>query len=125
MDPPVSSFEILTVGRQCAIAVTGQGDRFRPDVGGSCTLVFPGGPRTLRVTDAIARYGQTGGTYFTGRSYIDPSVIQVDLGGDDVATGRHVLYRFSGRASDGPDLSAICPAYRPEHDRYAAVTEAQ
>jgi hypothetical protein len=54
------------------------------------------------VTSAFLRYGQNGRN-------VDPSYVEVEVGGDDVATGRHVLYRFSRTGVDGDPSPGVCP----------------
>jgi hypothetical protein len=120
-------FSVPTIGDHCVISGSGSGAQFQADAGGLCTLAFPEGNHTFRVTDVIATYGQTPVPQLLDvpdlprRPAIDMSTIQLRIGGDDVTTGQHLLYQFGGRISDGPDHSAQCDAQRAFHERYIAL----
>ncbi len=92
-----NTFSVLTIGDGCWIDGDGYGAGFFPVAGRLCRLHFPEGDRVLRVTDFTGHYGRTG------------SDIEFALGGDDVRTGLHALYRFAGRAVT-PDTKADCDA---------------
>jgi hypothetical protein len=94
--PAAAPRAVLTLGDTCRIDGWAGGILFNPIVGSECTLAFAEGPETFRVTDVVTRYGQAG-------RGLDTDYLEVHIGGDDVATGRHVLYVFAGRAVDGPD----------------------
>jgi hypothetical protein len=94
---------------------TGAPSDFHADPDSVCTLTFPDGPHAIRVTDFAARYGVT--SFVTGRTYVDPNYIQVELGGDDAATGTHVLYRFSGTASTDTQWKTSCEAEQAKRAR--------
>jgi hypothetical protein len=113
---PVEDYSIVTIGDACVMRGTGPIGGFRQDPGTVCTLSFPDGPHAIRVTDFSARFGTT--SYVTGRAYIDESFIQIELGGDDASTRTHVLYRFSGNASDESSSKALCPASPAERASY-------
>jgi hypothetical protein len=103
-----TGFSIVTIGDACTMDGTGGPTDFHADPGTICTLTFPDGPHAIRVTDFAARFGVT--SYVTGRTYVDPSYIQMELGGDDPATGTHVLYRFAGNASTDGQWTTSCDA---------------
>jgi hypothetical protein len=94
---------------------TGGPSDFHADPDTVCTLTFPDGPHAIRVTDFAARYGVT--SFVTGRTYVDPNYIQVELGGDDAATDTHVLYRFSGTASTDTQWTTSCEAEQAKRAR--------
>ena len=60
---------------------------FDADPRRECTLAFADGPHTIRVTDATARFGRYRA--------------EVRVGGDDVQSGAHMLYTFSGETAEG------------------------
>jgi hypothetical protein len=65
-------------------------------------LSFSDGELTLRVTDVNARHGHSGS--------------QLEVGGDDVKSGEHALYRFSGRAISSDNQRERCAIERPKHE---------
>jgi hypothetical protein len=107
---PLMGFSIVTIGDACVMDGTGEPSEFRADPGTVCTLTFSDRPHPIRVTDFAARFGVT--SVVSGRTYIDPNYLQVELGGDDAATGTHVLYRFSGNASTDAPWTTACDAER-------------
>lgn len=113
------AFSIVSIGDTCLMDGTGGPSDFRADPGTVCTLTFPDGPHAIRVTDFAARFGVT--SFISGRTYVDPNYIQVELGGDDAATGTHVLYRFSGNASADGRPAASCDAERMKRTAQGAI----
>jgi hypothetical protein len=105
------SFTTLSIGSECTLDGVGSGNAFVADAGGICTLVFSDGPRSLRVTDVTVRYGSAG-------RYVDPTYVEVQVGGDDTQDGRHALYRFSGRSVQTTDQTSRCAERRVLHDRH-------
>jgi hypothetical protein len=95
-------YAVLAIGNACRIEGSSVGSAFYPNVGGTCALDFAEGRQTVHVTSAFLRYGQNDQT-------VDPNYVEVEVGGDDVATGRHVLYRFSGAGVDADPSPPACP----------------
>lgn len=100
------SFQMLVVGGGCVIDAMDQ-TPFRADPGTLCRLNFADGARTLRVTDVSFGYGLRG-TVLTGRPYVDPTHLDLQIGGDDAETGRHGLYHFIGSSVDDLPPSPSC-----------------
>ena len=69
-----------------------------------CSLAFADGNHTLRVTDLAL--------YFPGSRQYDYSFVVIRIGGDEVASGRHAVYEFSGRAVMHADESWRCDGTR-------------
>jgi len=92
-EPPdvMSPFSVLAIGDTCTLDDLSAGRRLQPVPGTTCALDFGDGKHAVRLTDFSRRYA------FAGR-IIDTSHIDIEMGGDDTTTGRHVLYRFSGSA---------------------------
>jgi hypothetical protein len=103
-------YSILAIGDACTVRGSGAGDHFRPESGTLCTLAFAEGTRTLRVTYASMRFGIEGGV--AGRTYIDPSYVELQVAGDDRDTGMHAVYRFSGTAIRVASSAERCNAPR-------------
>jgi hypothetical protein len=101
------SYAVLAFGDTCRIEGTWFGGSFTPVSGSQCTLAFAEGPRKVRVTNTIVRYGQTDRWRDPNST---PNYVEVQVGGDDLATGRHLVYSFSGTAVAAPDDSAPCAA---------------
>jgi hypothetical protein len=101
------SYAVLALGDACRIEGTSFAGAFTPVSGNECTLTFAEGPRKLRVTSTLVRYGQTD-------RWRDPNAlpnyVEVQVGGDDATTGRHLVYAFSGTAVTAPADSAPCAA---------------
>ena len=114
-DDPHMGFSIVTIGDACVMDGAGAPSDFHADPGTVCTLTFPDGPHAIRVTDFAARFGVT--SSLSGRTLVDPNYIQVELGGDDAATGTHVLYRFSGNASTDTQWTPSCEAEQTKRAR--------
>lgn len=80
------------------------------------------------MTDLVTQYGQTAAPALIqlagtpAEPVVDPNTIQVRIGGEDTASGRHVLYQFAGRAQDAPDQSSRCDEKRAFHQRYMALS---
>lgn len=107
-DNEIHGFSVVRIGDACVMDGTGLGlSEFHADPGTVCTLMFSDGAHAVRVTDFLARYDGASGRTYLARNYVD-----VQLGGDDAATRTHVLYRFSGNASAGPQPSASCDVER-------------
>jgi hypothetical protein len=98
-EAPRPSFFILAIGEQCVIDGIGSPYWFQADGGSVCTLAFQEGTHTLRLTDVRSSHGY--GTF------------AIDLGGDDVTTGQHAVYRFSGSHVSEAEPRRRCSAERP------------
>jgi len=95
------------LGDTCRVEGWAAGIAFDPIVGSACTLAFAKGPETFRVTDVVTRSGQAG-------RWVDTSYLEVQIGGDDVVSQRHVFYAFSGRARAADGLEAqLCATSGP------------
>jgi hypothetical protein len=117
--PASPAFTVLRVGSDCIIDGVRSGSQVVGDTGGVCTLTFADGPRTLRVTDILVRYGISADDSQGLES--DPNLLEMTLGGDDVATGVHAVYRFKGGGKPVARSHGQCSAQRPVHDRYLSV----
>ncbi|HEV3189714.1 MAG TPA: hypothetical protein VGY54_04410 [Polyangiaceae bacterium] len=113
-EEPRPSFSILAIGEQCVIDGIGWPSVFQPDGGSVCKLAFQEGTHTVRVTDIRASGGM--GKHAWGG-------FAIDLGGDDEATGRHSVYRFSGRSASRPEDRARCSKERPRHEQYLSQVQ--
>jgi hypothetical protein len=87
----MDAFSVLTIGDTCTLDDFSTGKRFHPVPGTTCTLDFGDGKHAVRLTDFSRRYASAG-------RRVDTEHIDIELGGDDATTGRHILYRFSGSA---------------------------
>ena len=104
--PPPHTFSVLAIDDECIIAAT-HGLSFVPKEDQTCTLVVGGLRRAIRVTDVAAHYSPAGYTRY-GTAVLDSHELEVRLGGDDVASGKHMAYEFSGRTIDEVAAPAIC-----------------
>jgi hypothetical protein len=80
-------FDIVAVGDRCFLTGFSRNGLWSANTRGTCTLNFADGPHTMRITDATVRFGPYRG--------------DVRIGGDDVQSGAHMLYTFSGDTAEG------------------------
>jgi hypothetical protein len=112
--PPATQFAVLAIGDHCTLDVEGTLERMRPASNALCTLSFSHAEYTLRVTDVVIRYGDTvispayGGTEFAQQGDVETSYVWVQLGGDDIKSGAHASYSFSGHADAQEAAGDIC-----------------
>jgi hypothetical protein len=111
--PPPHTYSVLALDRDCVIPV--ERASLSPTEGDPlCALSVGGERRVIRVTDVAIRHPVSGLTRYGARqNWRD---LDIHLGGDDVASGQHVAFVFSGRPVDDLAPPAICS---PEHDPFA------
>jgi hypothetical protein len=105
--------EIVTLGDGCQFFADPYWLVVQPAPGGMCTLTFPDGAHTLRVTD-----------YTFSRTESDARAVAIRVGGDDVTTGRHLLYQFNGSAVPRDEESWRCKETGQEHHESAGTSAA-
>lgn len=112
--PAVHTYSVLAIDSDCVFAAE-QGRSFTAEEGRTCALTVGGVRRVLRVTDveighSFVGYGRYGPIWNRGD-------VEIHLGGDDLETGRHLAYEFSGRIVDEVAPPAVCSSVR---DPFAA-----
>jgi hypothetical protein len=108
--PPPHTYSVLALDRDCVIPADAASSS-RAEGGQLCALAVGGERRVIRVTDVAVRHPSRSFTRYGGIQ--DWRDLDVHLGGDDVASGQHVAFEFSGRLVDDVAPPAICS---PEHD---------
>lgn len=111
-DGTIEAFSVLSLGAGCVMDGYGNGPVFQPDRGTVCALQFADGEHALRVTDVSVQYGVT---IVGGRAFSDEGHVLVELGGDDVKTGVHALYSFTGVNLEDPPPRVSCDDERLKH----------
>jgi hypothetical protein len=103
-DEASQSYAVLSIGPACHIEGSSSGVDFRPTAGRTCALDFMEGRRTIRVTSASMRFPRYRASPITEAH----SEVEVEVGGQDVATGKFVLFRFTGSAINTDPDPAAC-----------------
>ncbi|HSY23924.1 MAG TPA: hypothetical protein VK841_17470 [Polyangiaceae bacterium] len=97
------SYNVISIGPACRIVWIPSGIEDRPTGDETCALDFPEGRQTLRVTNVsmhIPRYPRNGNVVGYYRA-------ELEVGGQDLATGKYVLFQFKGSGIDtDPDPGA-------------------
>lgn len=99
-------FTIVAIGGACRLEgpSSADGADFAAVLGGICMLDFAEGKRTIRITSASLHRPR-------GDS-VNRDGLVVEVGGDDLRTGSHVLYQFRGQfrgsGADSDTVSAAC-----------------
>lgn len=116
-EPEPDGFTVLAIGEQCTVTGAGYVGGLRPDPDIVCTLVFPKGARTLRLTIVLASYGEANSDFGGTESARDPdtSTLDIRIEGDDIKNGSHAVYRFTGRALRA-EPGDLCTRNRPRHE---------
>ncbi|HXX68393.1 MAG TPA: hypothetical protein VEK07_14485 [Polyangiaceae bacterium] len=120
----VDSFDVLALGSRCVMDGTSFAADFRPDYGTTCSLRFAEGMHTLQVTDVSLHYGIFAAPYgplSRGGVWTDPSVLLIEIGGNDVTTGARAVYHFSGTAVDTASVFPSCDDERAKRIAAAAA----
>jgi hypothetical protein len=108
--PPPHTYSVLALDSDCVIAAE-EGVSFSPKEGQMCALTVGGVRRVIRVTDVAVRHPLSRFARY-GAAFWNRHELDVHLGGDDVASGQHVAYEFSGRTVDDVAPLAICSSAR-------------
>jgi hypothetical protein len=98
-DDPAERFTIVAIGDRCSFYADPMWSTIQPSPGHLCSLAFPDGNHTLHVTDY---------SFSFPRAAYQGSSVVIHVNGDDVATGRHAAYQFSGSATPQAEESWRC-----------------
>ena len=94
-------YTVVSIGSHCPIVEPTWNGEIRDPLSTPCMLDFAEGRRTIHLTRASFRYAESG-------RYVDASHAEVELGGDDVESGKYVLFRFAGSAVDARPDRSVC-----------------
>lgn len=114
-DDFAAPFRILAIGDDCIINADGVIGPIQPDPDTVCRLRFSDGSHELRVTNVAVHVGSSFPHYVGRVSVVDISAALVEVGGDDVTTGKHAMYTFSGSIVQAVSSGAICEGQRAKH----------